>query len=125
MTCLHGYVGTSPVLLVSWDCSSASSQTLSAHVHGILLACVNTVVFLCTGVGGSQSTGLGSTGTDNTNSFPSNTGSTATASAKAEAQSGFSGGDAQAAAQAIATSGSGQDVADAFSQAYSQGMALL
>ena len=81
--------------------------------------------FLCTGVGGSQATGLGSAGTDSTNFIPSNTGSsTAVASAKAQAQSGFTGGDTQAAAQAIATSGSSQDVADAFSQAYSQGTAL-
>ncbi|KAK9905495.1 hypothetical protein WJX75_000907 [Coccomyxa subellipsoidea] len=97
----------------------------SSHALALDLQRSGRLLQQVSGVGGSQSTGLGSTGTDNTNSFPSNTDSTATASAKAEAQSGFSGGDAQAAAQAIATSGSGQDVADAFSQAYSQGMALL
>ena len=77
------------------------------------------------GSGGSQATGLGAAGAGGSNFLPSTGSSTATASAKAEAQSGFGGGDANAAAQAIAQSGSSQDVADAFSQAYSQGAALV
>lgn len=76
------------------------------------------------GVGGSQTSGLGSTGSTygNTGSTFGNTGSTATASAEAQAQSGFTSGDSTAAAQAIAQSGSSQDVANALAQAYSQGV---